>query len=148
MTSLFGAHGLWDPVFFSQTSAPWICFSRSWVWDAMNSDWLLSKEQHPSFPSDSKLPNFSRAGGYLKIYINIAESCSSLPAYETCHRAGGGCCCYCSASDGTQARWIWESVPQRCLLWSMPRRTFVFGDNRSKSWPDLQVLLLLSDWDW
>lgn len=78
-------------------------------------------EGDPIFPSDREFPNFSGAVGYLKIYISVPEGCSSLPAHETCHRARGSCCCHCcSASDGTQASRIWESVLQRCLLWSMP----------------------------
>lgn len=55
---------------------------------------LVSREEHPTFPSDREFPNFSGVVGYLKVYISIPESCSSLPAHETCHRARGGCCCH------------------------------------------------------
>lgn len=82
---------------------------------------LVSNKEHPSFPSDREIPNFSGAVDYLKIYISVPEGCSSLPARETCHEARGSYCCHHgSASDGTQASRIWESVLQGCLFWSMP----------------------------
>lgn len=54
---------------------------------------LVSNKEHPSFPSDREIPNFSEAVGYLKIYISVPGGCSSLSARETCPEARGSYRC-------------------------------------------------------